>query len=49
MLALIVRLGYLQIYRGEELALRAVAQRMRPQTIDAQGAGFLIAIIKHWP
>jgi stage V sporulation protein D (sporulation-specific penicillin-binding protein) len=36
MLALIVRLGYLQIYRGEELALRAVAQRMRPQTIDAQ-------------
>src|SRR5690554_4018818 len=36
MLALIVRLGYLQIYRGEELALRAVAQRMRSQTIDAQ-------------
>lgn len=33
---LIGRLAYLQIYRGEELALRAQAQRMRPQTIDAQ-------------
>lgn len=36
MLLLVVRLAYLQIYRGEELALRATAQRMRPQTIDAQ-------------
>ncbi len=36
MLALVVRLGYLQIYRGEELAVQAMAQRMRPQTIDAQ-------------
>ena len=36
MLLLVVRLAYLQIYRGEELALRATAQRMRPQTIAAQ-------------
>ncbi|HPT83249.1 MAG TPA: penicillin-binding transpeptidase domain-containing protein [Limnochordia bacterium] len=36
MVGLAIRLGYLQLYRGEELALRALAQRMRPQTIDAQ-------------
>ena len=40
-LALFVRLGYLQIYRSEELSDRAVAQRMRPQTIDAQRGNIL--------
>lgn len=41
MVLLIGRLAYLQIYRGEELANRAVAQRMRPQTIDAQRGNIL--------
>ncbi|HHT42590.1 MAG TPA: PASTA domain-containing protein [Firmicutes bacterium] len=41
MAALVGRLAYLQIYRGEELAVRATAQRMRPQTIDAQRGNIL--------
>ncbi len=40
-LALVTRLGYLQIYRGNELSDRAIAQRMRPQTIDAQRGDIL--------
>lgn len=41
MVGLVARLAYLQIYRGEELAHRAIAQRMRPQTIDAQRGNIL--------
>lgn len=40
-LALLARLGYLQIYRSEDLSDRAIAQRMRPQTIDAQRGNIL--------
>lgn len=40
-MALVGRLGYLQVYRGEELAHLAMAQRMRPQTIDAQRGNIL--------
>ena len=40
-LLLIGRLGYLQIYKGDDLSDRAVAQRMRPQTIDAQRGNIL--------
>jgi len=40
-LGLTVRLGYLQIYQGDELSDRAFAQRMRPQTIDAQRGNIL--------
>lgn len=35
------RLAYLQIYRGKELASRAINQRMLPQTIDAQRGNIL--------
>lgn len=36
-----IRLGYLQLYQGEELSDRAISQRMRPQTIDAQRGNIL--------
>lgn len=34
-------MAYLQLYRGQELTQRALAQRMRPQTIDAQRGNIL--------
>ncbi|HHT90267.1 MAG: penicillin-binding transpeptidase domain-containing protein [Bacillota bacterium] len=40
-MALIGRLGYLQVYRGEEFADKALAQRMRPEIIDAQRGNIL--------
>ena len=39
--ALVLRLGYLQIYQAAELSELAIAQRMRPQTIDAQRGNIL--------
>lgn len=39
--ALVLRLGYLQIYQAAELSELAIAQRLRPQTIDAQRGNIL--------